>query len=181
MSQLQISQESTGDLFAQRLGLDDDKLRWGRTGIGRTGLIGSRSEPLIPGRSWGAAVTGRLGLDLWPSFAIRARPSFPILARRSFMILARPSFAILEALALLSLPAITRCRSGEIGIRTRLKIWRSQGHVGSSPTSGTNPTRVKFPRSSLASTNHFSLSRFLMNKSMRSQTYVRAGHLKRLY
>jgi hypothetical protein len=27
-------------------------------------------------------------------------------------------------------------RSGEIGIRTRLKIWRSQGHVGSSPTSG---------------------------------------------
>lgn len=29
------------------------------------------------------------------------------------------------------------CRSGEIGIRTRLKIWRSQGHVGSSPTSGT--------------------------------------------
>ena len=33
---------------------------------------------------------------------------------------------------------ITRLgRSGEIGIRTRLKIWRSQGHVGSSPTSGT--------------------------------------------
>src|SRR6266496_4269503 len=30
------------------------------------------------------------------------------------------------------------CRSGEIGIRTRLKIWRGQTHVGSSPTSGTN-------------------------------------------
>src|SRR5688572_14214129 len=30
-----------------------------------------------------------------------------------------------------------RCRSGEIGIRTRLKIWRGQTHVGSSPTSGT--------------------------------------------
>src|ERR1700730_18360287 len=28
-------------------------------------------------------------------------------------------------------------RSGEIGIRTRLKIWRGQTHVGSSPTSGT--------------------------------------------
>jgi hypothetical protein len=28
-------------------------------------------------------------------------------------------------------------RSGEIGIRTRLKIWREQSHVGSSPTSGT--------------------------------------------
>ena len=29
------------------------------------------------------------------------------------------------------------CRSGEIGIRTRLKIWRGHTHVGSSPTSGT--------------------------------------------
>ena len=31
----------------------------------------------------------------------------------------------------------TRRRSGEIGIRTRLKIWRGHTHVGSSPTSGT--------------------------------------------
>ena len=31
----------------------------------------------------------------------------------------------------------SHCRSGEIGIRTRLKIWRGQTHVGSSPTSGT--------------------------------------------
>ena len=29
-------------------------------------------------------------------------------------------------------------RSGEIGIRTRLKIWRAYAHVGSIPTSGTN-------------------------------------------
>ena len=31
----------------------------------------------------------------------------------------------------------SRSRSGEIGIRTRLKIWRGHTHVGSSPTSGT--------------------------------------------
>ena len=32
----------------------------------------------------------------------------------------------------------TFSRSGEIGIRTRLKIWREQSHVGSIPTSGTS-------------------------------------------
>src|SRR6266404_3711172 len=31
-----------------------------------------------------------------------------------------------------------KSRSGEIGIRTRLKIWRGHTHVGSSPTSGTS-------------------------------------------
>gem|GEM_PF-7083157 len=35
-----------------------------------------------------------------------------------------------------------RSRSGEIGIRTRLKIWRGHTHVGSSPTSGTKHTRI---------------------------------------
>ena len=35
-----------------------------------------------------------------------------------------------------------RSRSGEIGIRTRLKIWRGHTHVGSSPTSGTNLLRI---------------------------------------
>jgi hypothetical protein len=38
---------------------------------------------------------------------------------------------------LLDLLFFSRSRSGEIGIRTRLKIWRGQTHVGSSPTSGT--------------------------------------------
>src|SRR6266566_9845786 len=33
-------------------------------------------------------------------------------------------------------------RSGEIGIRTRLKSWRGQTHVGSSPTSGTKHLRI---------------------------------------
>src|SRR6476619_5286554 len=36
-----------------------------------------------------------------------------------------------------------RRRSGEIGIRTRLKIWRGHTHVGSSPTSGTNSSRTQ--------------------------------------
>ena|SRR6185369_7363198 len=49
--------------------------------------------------------------------------------------------AILQALDLLSSPSIS-CRSGEIGIRTRLKIWRGQTHVGSSPTSGTKPLSI---------------------------------------
>ena len=44
-------------------------------------------------------------------------------------------------------PLDTRCRSGEIGIRTRLKIWRGQTHVGSSPTSGTKTS--KHPRITL--------------------------------
>jgi hypothetical protein len=33
------------------------------------------------------------------------------------------------------------CRSGEIGIRTRLKIWRGQLHVGSTPTSGISKSK----------------------------------------
>lgn len=36
----------------------------------------------------------------------------------------------------------TSCRSGEIGIRRALKRPRSQGHVGSSPTSGTSGART---------------------------------------
>ena len=35
-----------------------------------------------------------------------------------------------------------KSRSGEIGIRTRLKIWRGHTHVGSSPTSGTTLLRI---------------------------------------
>lgn len=36
-----------------------------------------------------------------------------------------------------------RRRSGEIGIRTRLKIWRGHTHVGSSPTSGTKALQAQ--------------------------------------
>ncbi len=32
---------------------------------------------------------------------------------------------------------VNKCPGGEIGIRNRLKICRSQGHVGSTPTPGT--------------------------------------------
>ena len=40
------------------------------------------------------------------------------------------------------------CRSGETGRRTGLKIPRPQGHVGSSPTSGTNNIIREHPESS---------------------------------
>src|SRR6266700_1889934 len=36
-----------------------------------------------------------------------------------------------------------KSRSGEIGIRTRLKIWRGHTHVGSSPTSGTSELQAQ--------------------------------------
>ena len=59
-----------------------------------------------------------------------------------------PSFAW-RAVCLYYFPP--NCRSGEIGIRTRLKIWRGHTHVGSSPTSGTNPLRIPKKSSPLSS------------------------------
>ena len=49
----------------------------------------------------------------------------------------------------------TQGRSGEIGIRTRLKIWRGHTHVGSSPTSGTKliPTTIHFHLQFVTSTS----------------------------